>query len=358
MIIDNLVRKPLKTIEGISWGNSLAEDVINLQFSELFCVYPPAYAAMQQELSRVNRYPSFQQIENVVSLIATANGVTPANIFLGNGVDALIDSIARTFCTEGDEVLLPSPTYPCYADAVQFMGAHCVYQDLESDFSVDVDAFLQKITPCTKLIYVANPNNPTWNVLLTLAQIEKILQSFRWLLVLDEEYFSFSGVTGLPLLKKYQNLIILRWFSKSFGIAGVRLGVLFADPAVIAYFQKTEWSTNTFAVNRLALAAASAIFSDQSQVATFIATFTQQKKTFMENLATLPSVTVFQTQTPFVIFTVPGTAHDFRQKLLLSFKIAVKDMAIYKNIPQNMVLVAVPDPKDTPYVLNSFRKCL
>lgn len=176
--IDNLVRPPLKNIEGISWGSSLAEDVINLQFSELFCVYPPAYAAMQQELSRVNRYPSFRQMEDVVSLIAAANGVAPATVFLGNGVDALIDSVARTFCTEGDEVLLPSPTYPCYADAVQFMGARVVYQDLERDFSVDVDAFLQKVTPRTKLIYIANPNNPTGNVLLTLAQIEKILQSF------------------------------------------------------------------------------------------------------------------------------------------------------------------------------------
>ncbi|MEI8229972.1 MAG: aminotransferase class I/II-fold pyridoxal phosphate-dependent enzyme [Candidatus Peregrinibacteria bacterium] len=345
MSIVNLARRSVRTLSGISWGKPLPKNCLQYQFSELQEVYPPVLAALRKELSYVNRYPNIGKIARVRRLIGKRFGYVEKNVFLGNGVDALIDLVARTFCDAGDEVLIPSPTYPCYADAVRFMGATVRTMKLRPDFSLDLPAFQRAITPKTKLIFIANPNNPTGNLLLTIQQIETILKRFRGILVVDEEYGDFSDVTAASLIKRYPNLIVLRGCSKSFGIAGLRFGAAIASEQIIDLFERSQGATQVFEVNRLALAAGEAIFADRKRAERFVRAFQRRKSAFEKQLSSVPGITVLPTLTSFTLFTTPFPASTVRSRILKK-NIAIKSMSMYESVPKNLLLTAVPPQKE------------
>lgn len=328
-------------MKGIAWGKPYPKNFLRLQFSECQEVFPPLLRPLQREIANVNLYPDIAKIEEVRALIGKRSGLSAKNVFLGSGVDSLIDLVARVFCEKGDEVLVPTPTYPCYQDAVRFMGATVTQQKLREDFSLDMEAFLRRITPATKLIYLANPNNPTGNILLSIAQIESLLKAFSGILVVDEEYYDFSGVTALPLLKRFDNLIVLRGFSKSYGIAGLRLGVAFGSEDVVRLFEVSQGATQVFELNRLALVAAEVIVSERKRARQFIDKFAARKRDFELELAAIPGVRVLQTCTSFTMFSTPIAAQKLRDQMLRR-KIAMKSMSIYEGVPRNVMITAVP----------------
>ena len=344
----NLARNAVITMKNIKWGNA-PKDCLRLQFGENPEVFPPALEALRNNIGAVNRYPDPEKIK-LRSLLAQKENVSLENVFIGNGVDGLIELTAKVFCEAGDEVLIPSPTFPAYQAAVQLMGGTVVTCPLQNDFSLDFERFKKCITLKTKIIFLANPNNPTGNILFSMAQMEQLLNAFDGIVVVDEVYYEFAKVSALPLLKKYKNLIIFQSFSKAYGLAGLRIGVAFANEALLSFFHKAEGSSQVFAINSLGIKAAESVLENQALADKFVEHFLRQKKLFESKLVEIEGLEVFRTQTSFCIFAVPGTAEAFRNRLLEKH-VAVKSMSLFDNISPNLVCCAVPPEDKIDFVI-------
>jgi len=190
--------------------------------------------------SEVNRYPDPLQ-RKLKTALSEIKGVKPDQILLGNGSDEVLDLIFRAFCEPGqDEVILLPPTYGMYGVLAQLNNIRAHAVSLNTDFELDLEAIIAKVDKKTKVIFVCSPNNPTGNSI-PLSQIEALLKRFKGLVVVDEAYVDFAEQTSaLSLLDAYPKLMICQTFSKAYGLAGIRLGIGFADPLIISYLNKIK----------------------------------------------------------------------------------------------------------------------
>ena len=192
----------------------------------------------------VNRYPDPYQ-RQLKKRLGEIKAIAPENIFIGNGSDEPIDLAYRVFCRPGvDNAVSIAPTYGMYRVAAATNDVDVVEVQLEADFSLDVDKLLAATAAHTKLIFLCSPNNPSGNSF-PREQIEQVLERFGGIVVLDEAYIDFSsGESLLTELKKYPNLIILQTLSKAWGMAGLRLGIAYADPYIITLFTRVKYPYN------------------------------------------------------------------------------------------------------------------
>ncbi|MDR2885961.1 MAG: histidinol-phosphate transaminase [Rikenellaceae bacterium] len=192
----------------------------------------------------VNRYPDPYQRE-LKARIAGLKGCRAEQVFIGNGSDEAIDLCYRVFCEPRvDNAVSIAPTYGMYSVAAAINDVAFRAVQLEADFSVNVEKLLAVTDGYTKLLWLCSPNNPTGRTI-PREQIEKILKEFDGMVVLDEAYIDFSDDDGmLPLLDKYPKLIVLQTLSKAWGMAGLRLGLAFAAPEVIATFTRVKYPYN------------------------------------------------------------------------------------------------------------------
>jgi len=191
-----------------------------------------------------NRYPDPLQWP-VKAKIAEIKGVAPEMIFLGNGSDEPIDLIFRSFCEPGvDNVVSIDPTYGMYQVAADINNVEIHKVKLSLEYQFKAEDLLNAANLYTKAIFICSPNNPTAN-LLDKAEIVKLLTEFDGLVVVDEAYIDFSPESSLlPDLDQYPNLIVLQTFSKAWGMAGIRLGMAFAQPEIILIFNKVKYPYN------------------------------------------------------------------------------------------------------------------
>jgi len=188
-----------------------------------------------------NRYPDPHQ-QAIKQRLAPLKGVRPEQIFLGNGSDEPIDLLVRATCQPGvDQILIMPPTYGMYEVSASINDVAVTKVPLTPDFQVDTDAVLAAITDRTKLIFLCSPNNPSGNLLQPDA-IRRILDAAQTALVIvDEAYIDFADVPSWAAqLDRYPNLVVLQTFSKAWGLAGLRLGMCFASPELIAVMNKIK----------------------------------------------------------------------------------------------------------------------
>ncbi|MDA3927733.1 MAG: histidinol-phosphate transaminase [Prolixibacteraceae bacterium] len=197
-----------------------------------------------------NRYPDPYQKE-LKKKIGEVKGVKPELIFLGNGSDEPIDLLFRAFCNPGaDNVIAIEPSYGMYTVSADINDVEVKKVLLTNDFHLEADKVLETANEKTKLIFLCSPNNPSGNLLDT-AEILKIVSNFKGLVVLDEAYIDFApGATLLHNLGNYPNLIILQTFSKAWGLAGIRLGMAFANREIIAVLNKIKYPYNINALTQ------------------------------------------------------------------------------------------------------------
>ncbi len=191
-----------------------------------------------------NRYPDPHQ-RKLKAVIAKLKKINREQIFLGNGSDEAIDLIFRAFCEPGsDNVVSIDPTYGMYQVAAEINNVKLKKVSLLPDFSLDTEAILRAIDVNTKLIWLCSPNNPSGNCFKR-KDLEKLLEEFDGLVVLDEAYIEFArGKSMLPFLELHPNLIILQTFSKAWGMAGLRLGMAFASPEIVKVLTAIKYPYN------------------------------------------------------------------------------------------------------------------
>jgi histidinol-phosphate aminotransferase len=211
-------------------------------------------------------YPEYGEAKTA---LAQFFGVKPEEFVFTNGTDEAIQIFINTYVDDGQEVLLLRPAYAMYRFYAQVAGATVREVDYEGpNMDFPLASVLDAITPATRAVLIANPNNPTGTGL-SLAAIERILKRARKAVVfIDEAYFEFSGVTALGIIEHSPNLFVSRTFSKVYGMAAMRLGCLFSDPANIAYLHKAQ---SPYSVNTLAVLAAQAAIRDPAYIENYVA---------------------------------------------------------------------------------------
>ena len=192
----------------------------------------------------INRYPDPHQ-KALKAKVAEIKGLDPEMLFLGNGSDEAIDLVYRVFCVPGvSNAVSIAPSYGMYEVASAMNEVEFRKVQLRPDFSMDTDAMLSAADSKTRLMFICSPNNPTGNSF-PVEQIEDILERFGGVVVLDEAYIDFSVRPSLTsLVKRYPNLIVLQTLSKAWGMAGLRIGLAIADPAVISLMSKVKYPYN------------------------------------------------------------------------------------------------------------------
>lgn len=220
--------------------------------------YPPSPKvadAVAAEVANLRKYPEPTSAK-LRDAIGRRFGLTQKNVIIGNGSDNILDLITRCFvCDPGAGHTVPS--YSLYPVVAGMSGQGLVDVDFDRSMQLDVEALA---ATRAKVFFLTNPNAPT-GVAFPRSQIEAALQAVDGLLVVDEAYVDFGGDTAAPLLKDYENLVVVRTFSKSYGLAGMRVGFALAGEAIIGMLDRVRDAYN---LDRIAQAAALAAFKDQA----------------------------------------------------------------------------------------------
>jgi histidinol-phosphate aminotransferase len=268
-----------------------------------------------------NRYPDPLQW-TLKEKIGAIKHIDPKKIFLGNGSDEPIDIVFRAFCEPGiDNVVSIDPTYGMYQVAADINNVEVHKVKLNEDFGFSAQKLLDAANIYTKAVFICSPNNPTAN-LLEKSEIIKLITNFEGLVVVDEAYIDFSPESSLlPELDTYDNLIVLQTFSKAWGMAGIRLGMAFAQPEIIRIFNKIKYPYN---INILTQEKALELLDHLEEKESWVNTIVEERGKMIRKLFKLPFVqVVYPSDANFILVKM----HDARgiYEYLTEQKIIVRD---------------------------------
>jgi len=247
-------------------GNRLSKMRLDFNENTVGCS-PRVIELLREKLSAagLSVYPDYSRVKETLS---TFFGVAPEELLLTNGTDEAIQVLVNTYVDDGDEVVTLRPSYAMYRFYAEVAGASIMEVPyIPPAVEFPLEQFLAAITPRTRAVLIANPNNPTGTAI-GLAEIERILrQATHAVVLIDEAYFEFCGVTALRLLNQYPNLFVSRTFSKVYGMAAMRMGCLFSHRANVQYLHKAQ---SPYSVNMLAAMAAEAAVQDSEYIGNYV----------------------------------------------------------------------------------------
>ena len=292
---------------------------LRLDFNESTVGCSPRVLARLRSLDfeLLARYPEREPVENE---IAGFLGLDPAQVLLTNGVDEAIHLLCSAYLDPGDEALIVVPTFAMYAIFAQAEGARVVEVCAGDNFTFPAQDLLARLSPRTRLIAVANPNNPTGaavagNVLIQIAQAAP-----QAAVLVDEAYFEFHGETLIHHIRQIQNLFVARTFSKAYGLAGLRIGVLAGKARQMAMVRRVASPYN---VNAAALAVLPEAVQDQEYVGRYVAQVLSNRARLQQELGHL-GLHYWPSHANFVLVRI-GSAHTEFVRALRNRGILVRD---------------------------------
>jgi len=272
---------------------------------------PRVIECLRENLTRegLTIYPDYARVKQT---LAKYFKVSPDQLLLTNGTDEAIQVLVNTYVDDGAEVLTLRPSYAMYRFYSELAAAKIVEVEyLPPALAFPLEALLATITPQTKAILVANPNNPT-GVSIGLKAIEKILKAAPDAAVLiDEAYYEFFGTTALGLVEDYPNLFVSRTFSKAFGMAAMRMGCLLSQAGNIQYLHKAQ---SPYSVNSLAALAAEAAVQDPGYISSYVAEALAARDLLTEGLGKL-GISYVPSSANFVLGYFGARAIEIRDAL-------------------------------------------
>lgn len=298
----------------------------------------------------VNRYPDPLQ-KKLKQRIAEIKGVKAEQLFLGNGSDECIDLLFRLFCRPGiDKVATISPSYGMYTVSARINQIELVEILLNEDFSLDPKRILNASKDC-KILFLCSPNNPTGQSF-PLNQLIELVENFQGIVVVDEAYIDFSSEDSmLTVLNDYPNLAVSQTFSKAYGMAGIRLGMLFGSIELIFWINKIKppyninQLTQEFALNKL---------SDLSQVSSEIEVIRSEREKLMNSLIQLPMILkVYPSDSNFILIKVSDS--DRLYSYLIEKGIVVRNRS-NQPLCLNTLRFTVGTPTENSQLLNALNE--
>lgn len=275
-----------------------------------------------------NRYPK-EHPYALREAIAKSIGCKPTSILIGNGSNELTYTIGLCLIEDQAPVILPTPMFSLYTSVVRMFGGQLVQVPPREDLRFDVDALCKAVEAHQPaLTVVTTPNNPT-GLSMPLADIERIVSIAQGFVVVDEAYVEFTEEeSAYRLMETYPNIILVRTFSKAFGLAGLRLGYLVGHPAIISEFMKSRLP---FMINRMAERVALSLLNTPDIVTKRVAEMKQACKEIAAKLATLPDVDVVPSQANFLLFKTREKPGILLQKLA-DRGVLVRNMSGYPEL--------------------------
>ncbi len=296
-----------------------SRDGLRLDFNENTLACSPAVRAVLGRISAgdLTRYPERESVE---AIVAAHLGLAPAQLSLTNGVDEAIHVLFEAFLDQGDELLLPVPTYTMYEVYASATDARVISVQAADDLQFPFDRLAASITPRTKVIAIANPNSPSG----TMAARKQILELARLapqaIILVDEAYFHFCGETVMDLVGTVPNLIVARTFSKAYGLAGLRVGVL-AGPVELMYWIRRVLSP--YSVNSVALACLPTALEDKSYIDWYVHEVLAARAEF-ENALRAARVRYWPSRANFILVDI-GPCHKEFVRHMLAAGVLVRD---------------------------------
>lgn len=315
---------------------------------------PRALAAVREALSRLARYPDGGGFA-LKRALAAKLAVQPGNLTLGNGSNDVLELCARAFASPGDEVIFSRHSFAVYPIAAQSVGAHGV-EVPASHYAHDLDAIAHAVTSRTRLIYLANPNNPT-GTWFDRAALDRFLAgvSPQIVVVLDEAYFEYATdaaayPSGIACLARHPNLVVTRTFSKAYGLAGLRIGYAVSSLAIADWLNRVR---QPFNVNSLALVAAEAALADDEFVTRTRAANLEGMRALENGFAQL-GLAYIPSAANFICVEVDDAKAIYER--LLRRGVIVRPVASY-GLPRHL-RVTVGTPQENTRFLNALAESL
>jgi len=304
-------------------------------------------------------FSSYPEYEKLLTLLSKYTKQPTKNIALTNGADQAIGLVLRLFFDKGDKVVLPSPVFSIYDHVFETMEVntnHIPYKDKNKYFEFPFEEVMKSLKQAKGLI-LCNPNNPLGSIIQE-DHLMKLIQATNEInipCIIDEAYFEFYGKTSAFLLNKYKNLIIIRTFSKMFGLAGLRLGYILSNEQIIEQILKIRgpWDVNHFAVF-----VAEIVLKNKSYFKKKLNTFVKVKQNlylFFQN----NNIPVYHTYTNFLIIKI-NKNKQFINKLKQN-KILVNSVEGYPHnfgLLNNAVRITIPSKKDLNIIKTKLHQIL
>lgn len=315
--LENLVRENIKRLEPYSSARKefAGEAQIFLDANE------NSFGSTALDAGNYNRYPDPLQRE-IKRKLAISGGARPNEIFVGNGSDEAIDLLLRIFCEpQKDNILICPPTYGMYEVSAEINDVKIKRANLTEDFQLDLKAIEKAADASTKLIFVCSPNNPTGNSF-SRFEILELLKNFGGIVILDEAYIHFSGEKSfVGEINNFPNLVVLQTFSKAWGLAGLRVGLAFANEEIIKLFNKVKPPYN---VSEIAQRAILEALGNGEKIEKTIAEIVSERERLIENLGGFSFVRkIYASDANFVL--VKTNDADSIYKFLLGERIVVRN---------------------------------
>jgi len=309
--------------------------------------YPPSpkvYAALRKAINPALRLYPEPLSDSLRTAAAAVYGVSPASIIAGNGSDEILSMLLRCFVGPKDRVAFPVPTYSLYDTLVEIQDGESVRVEYPEDFSLPEALAGQN----GALTFLCNPNAPS-GTLVSLAEIAKLAMTVAGILVVDEAYIDFAATeaaSSIPLIRQIPNLVVLRTFSKSFSLAGMRIGLGFGSEQIIAGMMKVKDSYN---VNRLSMIAATAALQDMAWMRRNVARIQRSRKKLSAALKRL-GYQVYPSHANFVLARKPEENLKPVYEELKRRKILVR----YFDTPglQDCLRITIGTPKEVQALVN------
>jgi histidinol-phosphate aminotransferase len=292
---------------------------------------PAAQKAAEQALLTVNRYPD-ERVNILMNALRERYG--DYHFVTGVGMDGVIETLIRTLVEPGENVVVSTPTFSFYALAAMGQGAEVVTVPREADFSVDPKALIRAAHEA-KITVLCSPNNPTGNA--TSPEIvQEILEGIEGVLFLDNAYVEFSDYDYLPLMKKHENLILGRTFSKVYSLAGLRIGYAFTPRWLPPWYNR---ASTPFTVNSVSAAAAAAALMDSARAERYIA----QVKRWRERFLTDVKYPGLPSDANFLMVDVTPRRSDEMVEELARKGVVVRSCRSFSGLEDHYIRVSIGD---------------
>jgi histidinol-phosphate aminotransferase len=298
-----------------------------------------------------NRYPDPHQ-RKLKKEISQLTGINDDSIFLGNGSDEAIDLLIRAFCEPGlSNIVSIDPSYGMYEVCAHINNVSFCKVLLNEDFSLNTDALLSACDVNTRIIFLCSPNNPSAN-LLNYNSMKRVINDFNGLVVIDEAYIDFAPFEGmLSDLTNHNNLVILRTFSKAWGMAGIRLGMAFADKEIIGILDKIKYPYN---INILTQEIMFAQFSDRNIKGDWVKLLISQREMLKVELSDFEFVVkVFPSDANFLLVKMKKAKEIYN--FLKENGIIVRDRSTI-SLCTDCLRITVGGPDENLILINTLKK--
>ncbi len=253
---EDLIRKETMALK--SWEDPALEllsdskptEIVRLSTSENYFIEKQWLDTLFEDTMKevdIRAYPIERSL-NARRAMAEFFNIKVSEVVIGNGSDELIELLPRVFINPGDEIIAIDPTFSVYKITTELAGGRYIPVSLGKNFNLDCNEILEKASDKTKIIVMCSPNNPTGNQF-SEEQVRELLTQTDKIVIVDEAYVEFADFSVLPLISEFDNLIVFSTFSKSAGIAGLRLGFLFTNEVLASYFLRV---IGPFSVNLIA----------------------------------------------------------------------------------------------------------